>query len=41
MDRPSKRMIRMDCGNTKNRFYTVKPLLEEPDSPRPGDRDLP
>jgi hypothetical protein len=28
MDRPSKRMIKMDCGETKNRFYTVKPLLE-------------
>jgi hypothetical protein len=27
MDRPSKRMIQMDCGETKNRFYTVKPLL--------------
>jgi hypothetical protein len=29
MDRPSKRMIRMDCGETKNYFYTVKPLLIE------------
>jgi hypothetical protein len=24
MDRPSKRMVRMDCGPTKNRFYTVR-----------------
>lgn len=30
MDRPSKRMIKMDCGETKNRFYTVKPLLDTP-----------
>ena len=29
MDRPSKRMIRMDCGETKNFFYTVKTLLPE------------
>lgn len=27
MDRPSPRMIRMDCGETKNRFYTVRTLL--------------
>jgi hypothetical protein len=39
MDRPSKRMIRMDCGATKNFFYTVKPLLEEPDVPRFGKGD--
>ena len=24
MDRPSRRMIQMDCGPTKNRFYTVR-----------------
>ena len=29
MDRPSKRMIRMDCGPTKNRFYTVRPEISE------------
>lgn len=28
-DRPSKRMIRMDCGETQNFFYTVKPLLDK------------
>ena len=39
MDRPSKRMIRMDCGQTKNYFYTVKPLLTDTDSAgaSPGD----
>ena len=29
MDKPSARMIRMDCGETKNFFYTVKTLLPE------------
>lgn len=29
MDRPSRRMIRMDCGDTKNYFYTVKSLLSQ------------
>jgi hypothetical protein len=29
MDKPSKRMIRMDCGKTKNYFYTVRNLLLE------------
>ena len=30
MDRPSQRMIRMDCGPTKNHFYTVriKPAID-------------
>lgn len=34
MDRPSKRMIRMDCGETKNYFYTVKTLLPIPEKPQ-------
>jgi hypothetical protein len=29
MDRPSRRMVRMDCGPTKNWFYTVKKRLSE------------
>ncbi len=28
MDRPSKRMIKMNCGETKNWFYTVKFMQE-------------
>jgi len=27
LDHPSKRMIKMDCGETKNFYYTVRPLL--------------
>jgi hypothetical protein len=27
MDKPSKRMVRMNCGKTRNYFYTVRNLL--------------